>query len=192
MRGCAVLLPGRAYGTRAPLLALAHEVLVADGWEVRPVAWDAPAPVPGSVEPAVAERFVVRHLREATADLTSGGHDVLVVAKSLGTRAAAYAAARAWSAVWMTPLLRDTSCRGGIATNPAPQLLVGGTADPYWDPAGAGSLRRSALVDVDVDVVEVAGADHGMVVVGETGATAATLERVGGAVGAFARRLRAP
>lgn len=186
MRGRAVLLPGRAYAVSAPLLARAGEVLAADGWDVRPVHWDAPAPLPGSVAPAVAEGFVVRHLREATADLPPGrSGEVLVVAKSLGTRAASYAASRSWSAAWMTPLLTDPSCRAGIAANRAPQLLVGGTADPYWDRAVAAGLGRAATVEV----LEVAGADHGLVL-GDAGATAAALDRAGRTLDAFARRLQ--
>lgn len=186
MRGYAVLLPGRAYDVGAPLLARAAEVLAADGWEVRPVAWDAPAPRPGSVAPAVAEDFVVRHLREATADLgPDRPGDVLVVAKSLGTRAASYVASRSWSAAWMTPLLTDPSCRTGIAANPAHQLVVGGTADPYWDAAVAAGLGSTDAVEV----LAFPGADHALVL-GDDDATAAALDRVAQTLGVFARRLR--
>ncbi|WP_201300221.1 hypothetical protein [Nocardioides sp. AX2bis] len=185
-RGCAVLLPGRAYDVSAPLLARAGQVLAAEGWEVRRLAWDGPAPLPGEVDPGVAEDFVVRHLRAATADLQPGrAGAVLVVAKSLGTRAAANAASRGWSAAWLTPLLDDASCRAGIAANPAPQLLVGGTADAYWDAAVAAGLGRAA----SVEVLEVEAADHGLALPGEAAVSAAVLDRVGEALAALARQV---
>ena len=51
-----------------------------------------------------------------------------------------------------------------------PCLLVGGTADRFWD----GRAARSLLAEV----VEVDGADHGMFVPGRLAASAAVLGQV--------------
>jgi hypothetical protein len=52
----------------------------------------------------------------------------------------------------------------------APCLLIGGTADRFWD----GRIARSLAADV----VEVDGADHGMFVPGRMAASAAVLGQV--------------
>jgi hypothetical protein len=82
---------------------------------------------------------------------------VLVVGKSLGTRAASYAAERGLDAIWFTPLLVEPELAEAIASNPGRQLLVGGLADELWDPA----IARE-LADNGCDVLEVPDADHGM------------------------------
>ena len=83
------------------------------------------------------------------------GVPVLVVAKSLGTRAAEYAAERSLPAIWLTPLLVVPELVAGIRANPARQLLVGGTDDDLWDADVAASLATDGC-----DVLQVDGADH--------------------------------
>ncbi len=89
-----------------------------------------------------------------------GADPTIVVGRSLGTRASAYAAQRAWPAVWLTPLLRDHGCLAGVRANRAPHLLVGGRGDDHWDPAVAAELGRTSAV---VRVLELEDADHGLV-----------------------------
>lgn len=74
-----VVLPGRAYDVDQPLLATARRVLAEHGHQVVPVRWPGP--------PRLDDDWVAERLRAAVDD-----HDgpVLVVGKSLGTRAAAY------------------------------------------------------------------------------------------------------
>jgi hypothetical protein len=60
----------------------------------------------------------------------------------------------------------------------APFLLIGGTADPdYWDGAVARRLTPHVL--------EVEGADHGMIVPGPLSASAAVLGRISDVVEQF-------
>ena len=82
---------------------------------------------------------------------------VVVVGKSLGTRAASYAAERGLDAVWFTPLLVDPAVAEAVAANPGRQLLVGGLADELWDAAIARELGDNGCA-----VLEVPDADHGM------------------------------
>ena len=84
-RGLAIVAPGRAYSPSAPLLELARLALLQHGFTVQQVWWDSTTRGDEDPEPWV-RRHVVAALSEEDADR------VLVVGKSLGTRAASYAA----------------------------------------------------------------------------------------------------
>lgn len=56
-------------------------------------------------------------------------------------------------AVWLTPVLSDQTVAEALSAYPAPQLVVGGSADPLWP---AGPLRLTG------EVMYVEGADHAM------------------------------
>jgi hypothetical protein len=79
---------------------------------------------------------------------------VLVLAKSLSTRAASVAAERGLPAVWLTPLLPVPEIAAALRARTAPALLVGGTNDESWD----GEFAR----ELSDDVLELEGADHGL------------------------------
>ena len=96
-----------------------------------------------------------RHVEAALAG--EDADHVVVVGKSLGTRAASYAAERGLDAVWFTPLLVDPTVAEAVAANSGRQLLVGGLADELWDAA----IARE-LADNGCTVLEVPDADHGM------------------------------
>ncbi len=158
MGGRGLIVPGRAYPHAASLLALARQALEEHGWSTVPVTWE-PDVAGEAVDagPVAATSFVERAVTSAAEE---GADPTIVVGKSLGTRASAYAAQRAWPAVWLTPLLRDQGCVAGIRANPAPQLLVGGRGDDHWDAAVAAELGRTSAV---VRVLELEDADHGLV-----------------------------
>ena len=164
----AVVLPGRGYGCDEPLLRSARAVLRAAGWSVRVVRWNPP--------PAPEE--VVALGRDL---LTGDGSCGLVVAKSLSTRLLPLAGELALPGVWLTPLLREPDVRAAAAAATAPALLVGGTADPFWDgEAAAASGQR---------VLEVPGADHSLEVAGDPAATARALAAVVDAVAGVVREV---
>ncbi|WP_416955438.1 hypothetical protein ACNKF0_02335 [Nocardioides sp. T5] len=149
-RGLAIVAPGRAYSPAAPLLELARLALLQHDLTVQQLWWDSTTR--GDED---AEAWVRRHV--AAAHAREDADHVLVVGKSLGTRAASYAAERGLDAIWFTPLLVDPVVAEGIAANPGRQLLVGGLADELWDPAVA-----RELADAGCDVLEVPDADHSM------------------------------
>ena len=149
-RGVALVLPGRAYSPSAPLLEFARRALLQHGFTVQQVWWDAESR--GDED---ADRWVRRQVTDALAG--EDADHVVVVGKSLGTRAASYAAERGLDAVWLTPLLVDPVVAEAIAANAGRQLLVGGLADELWDPAVA-----RELADNGCDVLAVADADHSM------------------------------
>lgn len=154
-RGVALIAPGRAYPPSAPLLEFAKRALLQHGFTVQQLWWDSTTR--GDED---SEQWVRRHVEAAHAaeQRSSGAGDrVLVVAKSLGTFAAPYAAERGLDAVWLTPVLTRPSLAEAIGANAGRQLLVGGLADELWVPAIARELG-----DNGCDVLEVPDADHSM------------------------------
>ena len=149
-RGLALVLPGRAYSPSAPLLEFARGALLQHGFTVQQVWWDSE-----SRDDEDADRWVRRQVTDALAE--EDADHVVLVAKSLGTRAASYAAERGLDAIWLTPLLVEPTLSEAIAANAGRQLLVGGLADELWDPAVA-----RELADNGCDVLTVADADHAM------------------------------
>ena len=149
-RGVALVAPGRAYPPSAPLLDFARIALQQHGFTVRQLWWDTTTRGDEAPEP-----FVRRHVAAALAE--EDADHVVVVGKSLGTRAASYAAERGLDAIWFTPLLVDPVVAEAVAANAGRQLLVGGLADELWDRDVARELAESGC-----DVLEVADADHGM------------------------------
>jgi hypothetical protein len=109
--------------------------------------------------------------------LDAVGGSSLLIAKSLGTNAATLAAERALPAVWLTPILTLPWVVAALGRATMPFLLVGGTADAMWD----GGLARR----LSPHVLEVEGADHGMLVPGPLTNSIAVLGRVVTAVEEF-------
>jgi pimeloyl-ACP methyl ester carboxylesterase len=184
----AVLIPGSRPGS--PLLAYASVAVRRRGgyehrleWTDRDQAdwpdWSSPAPVFSAAFHAWADAQIAAAI-DATAAAT-GVEKPVLIGKSLGTLAASLAADRGLAAVWFTPLLTDEPTVLALRRTSAPCLLIGGTADPWWD----GSAARSARTQL----IEVEGADHGMFVPGELSASAAVLSQVMTAVEQFLDQL---
>ena len=142
----AVLLPGAMLGGM-PSLAYAQQGLSANGWRIVQV-WDQFLDRSQDATEWVHDRLAaaVRHASEA--------RQILVVAKSLSTRAAGDVADHAWPGIWLTPLLDDAESVAALRRSAAPALLIGGTDDPMW----IGRLAR----EISDDVLELEGADHAL------------------------------
>ena len=115
-----------------PVLAFAIQGAVSRGWRVIQVwdefldrSQDATAWTEARLEAAISF---------AAAD------ELLVIAKSLTTRAAGIAAERGLPAIWLTPLLNDPDSVEMLRARTAKALLIGGTADAIWDGALAREL----------------------------------------------------
>ncbi len=146
--GRALVLPGSGYTVDHPLLFWSCQVLAQAGWDVITLRWDAT-----DLTSDDCRQFV-----ETGADLLDGqladADRTLVLAKSLGSFAAAWASARKYPAIWLTPVLTDEFVAAALRTYAAPSLLVGGTADPLW--------RRPLEQPHDQRVIEVPEADHAL------------------------------
>ncbi len=155
----ALIMPGARYVPAAPLLWFSREVLQSRGWSVLQVtdertADDGPVKWVGQRLAAAVQRIGPRP-------------QLVLVAKSLSTMAAPAALDRGWPAVWLTPLLRQTSIRSALAQIHHPQLVVGGSEDPTWDSDFAHSL--------DATVLEIDGADHSLQQPGDIAGSLAAL-----------------
>lgn len=142
----ALVLPGNGYHVGLPLLHWTCEVLHAGGWYVHVVDWESSGIDQRKDGFAFVERAAERLELEAPS-----APQTLVVGKSLGTFAVPWAAERGYPGIWLTPVLQRDEIANGLATYPAPSLVVGGTDDrACW--------RSDA--PVSGDRVEVEGADH--------------------------------
>ncbi len=142
-----ILIPGGT-GLIGTLLDLAWEALADRTAHVEAVSWTAPREIL-DLDP---EPFVRTHVEAAllrAEGVAPRGRPVLI-AKSLGSFAAALAAERELPAIWLTPLLTRPPVVEAITRNPAPQLLVGGTADHrWWDAAAARATGKRVLTIED-------------------------------------------
>jgi hypothetical protein len=171
----AVLAPGGGYSTDGPLLMYAGLAVERRGGYARRIVWA----LPESERLADSRAWVLAQVAAAIDETVAatGASAPVVIGKSLGSLAAPLAADRGLAAVWFTPLLTDEPTVVALRRATAPCLLVGGTADRFWD----GPVARS----ITPHVIEVAGADHGMFVPGELSASAAVLGQVMTAVEQF-------
>lgn len=186
-RAVALLLPGAAYTQDRPLLTAARDVLVGQGAEC-----------------LLSERYygmdralsaLTGEDRESCLATDSGalgrasferaaGRPVWLVGKSIGTTCLAHVLKQvpdlaASPMAWLTPLWKDDFVYKAIAAGGERSLVLIGTADPQYD-----ATIAEKLVKKKVQVVVVEGADHSMVVAGNTAAT-------DGAVATLRSRLQA-
>jgi hypothetical protein len=163
----AIVAPGGGYGADGPLLMYARLAVQGRGGHVHPIVWE----LPGGSDFSQQRLRVASQVESAVDEVTAAtGAAPVVIGKSLGSLAAPLVAERGLAAVWFTPLLTDEPTVAALRRATGPCLLVGGTADRFWDGQAARSLPA--------EVVEVDGADHGMFVPGRLAASAAVLGQV--------------
>lgn len=151
--GRLLILPGLRYDADQPLLAWSAQVAAEAGWRVSAVRWRA-----DDVPPENRTSFVER-AAGLLDDAAPAAPQTVVVAKSIGTRAASWANQRGYAGIWLTPLLVDPLVLDALVADGPAALSVGGTADQLWDPDAAARLRG--------EVVQVEGADHALQIAGD-------------------------
>src|SRR3569833_574888 len=124
-----ILVPDAVYTVQGPLLDLADHALQNRRAPVEPISWTVPY---GLVRSGQAEPFVRAHV--ASALERSPSDRPVIIAKSLGSFAAALAAEAELPAIWLTPLLTEPTGAEAIRSGTAPTLLIGGTGDKFWVP----------------------------------------------------------
>jgi len=135
------------FGIATPLLHWPAALLTQTGWSVLGVTWDED----GLSREAAS---YVRRCADAALERALDDRPVLIIAKSLGTLALPWAVENGLPGAWLTPLIQDAAVVTAVHEAQQPTLLVGGTADPHWQPpvaAGPG-----------ITVIEVPDADHGL------------------------------
>ena len=178
----AVIAPGAGYSPSHPLLEFTRQSLVNHGWSVQQIWWDQPDDL---TDADASAAWVCDQVRATLATL-DGAQRVLLVGKSLGSLSAPVAAQYGLDAIWLTPLFRYEPGIAAIFDNAAAgarQLLVGGLADPDWDP-----VRARALA---VDVVDFDDVTHFFHVPGDAVRTAQVHVEVAAAIETFLHSLDA-
>jgi hypothetical protein len=166
----ALVVPGGMFGPAAGMLMYVGDVAEGRGARVHRHVWSQQ---PRSELDAQLVDWVGNEIR---GHVEAVGRPLLI-GKSLGTLGAAVAARWSLPAVWLTPLLSVPWAAAALGRASAPFLLVGGTADDFWD----GELARR----LTSHVLEVEGADHGMRVPGPVSESIAVLGRMVTAVEEF-------
>jgi len=177
----AIVLPGAGYSAQAPLLWYARAAALAAGRSVLVVtdAFDHQRDDPARwVQERAEACFNHVHDRDP--------HPVLI-AKSLTSRAAPFAAREGLPAVWLTPLIASgmtvaAEVLAGLRAGVAPRLLIGGSADPSWDGRVAVGLAAAR-------VVELPNADHSLESPDDVARSLVNLKKVTDAVSGFLREL---
>lgn len=108
--------------------------------------------------------------------------ETLVLAKLLGSYAAAWASARSYPAVWLTPVLTNDFIAEALRHYSTDALLVGGTGDELWDTQRAAATPSRVL--------ELPGADNALHHAGDWRGSLLALERTLAAVEQFATATR--
>jgi hypothetical protein len=168
---CAVVLPGIAYFSQAPLLWFAREAAQARGWSVLELTERAPRD---------QEPFAWMRDRAARALDAAEAETVAVIGKSLASAAAPMVAERGLPAVWLTPLLNRAEVVDALGAATAPTLLVGSPADPAW---GHGRVPDGP------EVLELEDLDHSLQVEGDPLASLHILRAVTERVAVFLERV---
>ena len=126
----AIVAPGGGYGAEGPLLMYARLAVQGRGGHVHPIVWELSRDSDFSRQRLRVASQVESAVDEVTA---ATGAAPVVIGKSLGSLAAPLAADRGLAAVWFTPLLTDEPTVAALRRATGPCLLVGGTADRFWD-----------------------------------------------------------
>lgn len=152
----AVVLPGLSYTPNHPLLYYSRQVLLAQGWSVEEVWWSSDD-VNDFHRHEWAATGVIQTAKAALDKVAD--RSPLIVGKSLGSLLLPFVSERGWPAIWLTPLLSLPEIATALTTTTGKTLLVGGTADDYWD----GAIARAS----GHQVLEMQGAHHGLEISGD-------------------------
>jgi len=171
---CAVLLPGMAYPTRAPVLWFAREAALALGYSALEVLGE---PVEHADKLGWERDCAERAIAEA------GSARVVVIGKSLASLLAGEMSDRNLPAAWLTPPLTVPSMIEALSRVRNPTLLLGGAVDAMW--------KADAIPDNPVlQVVELLDVDHALQLAGDPVASLDALRQMTEALTAWLQRIR--
>jgi hypothetical protein len=173
----AVVLPGMQYSTQAPLLWFAREAAAARGLSVLEVL-DS---LPDGADPFGWARDRARRALDHVRGSAGTDGQLVVIGKSLASAAAGLVADAVLPAVWLTPLLNQARVVDDIGRASRPALLVGGSADPAWQPD---ALPDSGLLEI----AHLEGLDHSLQRPGDPAASLQALGHVTDRIGRFLDR----
>ena len=174
-RGRALVLPGRDYTAEHSALYWGRRVLAQAGWRVVTMRWNTDGLAYDDF------RTFVEDGAQVLDDAAGEDRQTLILGKSLGTVAAGWASIRRYPAIWLTPVMSEPLVAGSLRTYSAPSLLIGGTADRWWN--------TPRVKPRDQVVVELPGVDHALVRPGSWRESLTVLQTVLTSIEDFSRSL---
>jgi pimeloyl-ACP methyl ester carboxylesterase len=150
-----VVIPARNFGPYAPQLFFPMFAAIRRGAEPVVIEWQDVENV-DALESTDVAGWVSEQIGSVITH--ADPRSTLVIAKSLGSFAAARIGDLALPAIWVTPVLTNPAVVESLRLATAPFLLIGGSSDELWNLELAESLTPHVL--------EIPGADHGLFVPG--------------------------
>ena len=162
----ALMLPGWGYTAHMPLLYYAADILLNRGVDVLQVDYGySTLPEFGALDSAGRNRWLAVDVEAAYQVLIAqrAYQHIVLIGKSLGTLGMGHLLATqvlpaTTSAIWMTPLVKNTQLRAQMKAFEGAALIVIGTADGQYDANCIAEIGETALRKV----LAIPGADHGM------------------------------
>lgn len=161
----AVVFPGLRYSCDKPLLYYTSQTLVARGVDVIQAWVDYNQP---DLKSLSQTDLTLRMVSEAQLILQAGiqAHQyqsLILAGKSIGTLIMAFILSqepplKIASTIWLTPLLQIPFVTTTINNTTTPALVVGGTADPTFDPPSVTLLERLP----NLSLLSVEAANHSL------------------------------
>ncbi|CEG94213.1 hypothetical protein [Propionibacterium freudenreichii] len=157
-----LVIPGVRYSCDRPLLNWTSTIAHQHGWWVQQAQWE--------LTPQTNQEEIIARALELLDHDAPDADQTMVVAKSMGSRAASTASANGWCGIWLTPLLDVEEVRAALLEYHGPSLIAGGSIDPHWGPddsvrtvhiGHAGDIEGE-LDELGTSWVDVAGANHSL------------------------------
>ncbi|MCT2998540.1 hypothetical protein [Propionibacterium freudenreichii] len=157
-----LVIPGVRYSCDRPLLNWTSTIAHQHGWWVQQAQWE--------LTPQTNQEEIIARALELLDHDAPDADQTMVVAKSMGSRAASTASANGWCGIWLTPLLDVEEVRAALLEYHGPSLIAGGSIDPHWGPddsvrtvhiGHAGDIEGE-FDELGTSWVDVAGANHSL------------------------------
>ncbi|AJQ90484.1 hypothetical protein [Propionibacterium freudenreichii] len=157
-----LVIPGVRYSCDRPLLNWTSTIAHQHGWWVQQAQWE--------LTPQTNQEEIIARALELLDHDAPDADQTMVVAKSMGSRAASTASANGWCGIWLTPLLDVEEVRAALLEYHGPSLIAGGSIDPHWGPddsvrtvhIGRAGDIEGELDELGTSWVDVAGANHSL------------------------------
>ncbi len=129
-----LVIPGVRYSCDRPLLNWTSTIAHQHGWWVQQAQWE--------LTPQTNQEEIIARALELLDHDAPDADQTMVVAKSMGSRAASTASANGWCGIWLTPLLDVEEVRAALLEYHGPSLIAG---ERHRSPQGPDDSVRTVL-----------------------------------------------
>lgn len=150
-KGLVLVLPGAGYSFMGPCLYYPTNFLFDLGYNILNIEYDFRwKTYTGTSKEDYASlmKFLDQEVENIKQD-----KELIILAKSIGTRFLATSKLQAYKYIWLTPALKDDFVKNAIQVKDRNSLVIIGDKDPFYDEETL-SLIQNKLI--------ISGADHGL------------------------------